>query len=147
MSTIKSSDEHLTLNADGSSKEIKFQCNGTEVAKIDSTGFVNAGATSLNGLSDATTSDDNNIGIGSNAVDSITTGDNNVGVGVNTLTAVTDGNKNVAVGTDTLKVATSVPTFISISPTGDNCSQSNGSVTNKAEPFICGAKTFLFQPW
>ena len=31
MSTIKSSSEHLTLNADGASKEIKFQENGVEV--------------------------------------------------------------------------------------------------------------------
>jgi len=38
MSTIKSSDEHLTLNADGSSKDIKFQANGVEKASIDSSG-------------------------------------------------------------------------------------------------------------
>ena len=31
MSTIKSSSDHLTLNADGASKEIKFQENGVEV--------------------------------------------------------------------------------------------------------------------
>ena len=31
MSTIKSSSEHLTLNADGSGKEIKFQENGVQV--------------------------------------------------------------------------------------------------------------------
>ena len=39
MSTIKSQTEHLTLNADGTGKEIKFQCNGTEVAKITSAGL------------------------------------------------------------------------------------------------------------
>jgi hypothetical protein len=38
MSTIKSSDEHLTLNADGSSKDIKFQANGVEKASISSAG-------------------------------------------------------------------------------------------------------------
>jgi hypothetical protein len=38
MSTIKSSDEHLTLNADGSSKDIKFQANGVEKASISSSG-------------------------------------------------------------------------------------------------------------
>jgi len=38
MSTIKSSDEHLTLNADGASKDIKFQANGVEKASIDSSG-------------------------------------------------------------------------------------------------------------
>ena len=60
MSTIKSSDEHLTLNADGSSKDIKFQANGVEKASISSTGvmtatsFAGSGA-SLTGLpADAT---------------------------------------------------------------------------------------------
>jgi len=38
MSTIKSSNEHLTLNADGSSKDIKFQANGVEKASISSSG-------------------------------------------------------------------------------------------------------------
>ena len=38
MSTIKSSAEHLTLNADGSSKDIKFQANGVEKASISSAG-------------------------------------------------------------------------------------------------------------
>ena len=38
MSTIKSSDEHLTLNADGSSKDIKFQANGVQKASISSAG-------------------------------------------------------------------------------------------------------------
>jgi hypothetical protein len=44
MSKVKSSTDHLTLNADGTGKEIKFQCNGTEVAKINSTGFVGDGS-------------------------------------------------------------------------------------------------------
>ena len=38
MSTIKSSSEHLTLNADGASKDIKFQSNGVEKASISSAG-------------------------------------------------------------------------------------------------------------
>ena len=38
MSTIKSSSDHLTLNADGASKDIKFQANGVEVASISSSG-------------------------------------------------------------------------------------------------------------
>jgi len=38
MSTIQSSAEHLTLNADGSSKDIKFQANGVEKASISSAG-------------------------------------------------------------------------------------------------------------
>lgn len=42
MSTIKSSTEHLTLNADGAGKEIKFQANGVEKASISSTGVMTA---------------------------------------------------------------------------------------------------------
>jgi hypothetical protein len=42
MSTIKSSDEHLTLNADGSGKDIKFQSNGSEVASISDAGKITA---------------------------------------------------------------------------------------------------------
>jgi len=38
MSTIKSSTDHLTLNADGASKDIKFQANGVEKASISSAG-------------------------------------------------------------------------------------------------------------
>jgi len=48
MSTIKSSTEHLTLNADGSGKEIKFQANGTEKAKITSTGVDVSGNVDIN---------------------------------------------------------------------------------------------------
>lgn len=39
MSTIKSSAEHLTLNADGTSKEVKIQRNGTQVLATTSTGI------------------------------------------------------------------------------------------------------------
>lgn len=42
MSTIKSSNEHLTLNADGSGNDIKFQSNGTEVASISDGGVITA---------------------------------------------------------------------------------------------------------
>ena len=42
MSTIKSSDEHLTLNADGASKDIKFQANGVEKASISSSGVISS---------------------------------------------------------------------------------------------------------
>jgi len=59
MSTIKSSDEHLTLNADGSAKSIKFQANGVEKASISSTGVMTAtsyagSGASLTGIADAT---------------------------------------------------------------------------------------------
>ena len=39
MSTINSSTDHLTLNADGSGKEIKLQANGVQVATIGTAGF------------------------------------------------------------------------------------------------------------
>ena len=42
MSTIKSSDEHLTLNADGNSKDLKFQANGVEVGSLSSSGVMTA---------------------------------------------------------------------------------------------------------
>ena len=42
MSKIQSSAEHLTLNADGSGNDIKFQSNGSEVASIDQAGLVTA---------------------------------------------------------------------------------------------------------
>jgi hypothetical protein len=38
MSTIKSSSDHLTINADGASKDIKFQANGVQKASISSAG-------------------------------------------------------------------------------------------------------------
>ena len=42
MSTIKSSTEHLTLNADGAGKEIKFQENGVEVGTSATMAFKDA---------------------------------------------------------------------------------------------------------
>jgi len=42
MSTIKSSAENLTLNADGSNNDIKFQSNGSEVAQIDQAGVISS---------------------------------------------------------------------------------------------------------
>lgn len=47
MSVLKSSADHIIINADGASKEIKFQVNGSEVAKINSSGWVDAGGPSL----------------------------------------------------------------------------------------------------
>jgi len=44
MAIIKSSSDHLTINADGASKDIKFQANGVEKAVIDSSGNVLVGA-------------------------------------------------------------------------------------------------------
>ena len=44
MSTLKSSAENLTLNADGSGNDIKFQSNGVEKASIDQDGSIFAGS-------------------------------------------------------------------------------------------------------
>ena len=74
MSTIKSSAENLTLNADGANNDIKFQSNGSEVASIDQAGtitattFTGAGSTPSivdGGNATAITIDSNeNVGIG-----------------------------------------------------------------------------------
>ena len=70
MSTIKSSTEHLTLNADGAGKEIKFQANGVEVASIDSTGALTVAGLTSTGIDDNATSTaitidaSENVGIG-----------------------------------------------------------------------------------
>ena len=57
MSTIKSSAENLTLNADGANNDIKFQSNGSEVASIDQAGslVLSGNLTSL-GIDDNATS-------------------------------------------------------------------------------------------
>jgi len=53
MSTIKSSAENLTLNADGANNDIKFQSNGSEVASIDQAGTIQING-NLKGKSDNT---------------------------------------------------------------------------------------------
>ena len=58
MSTLKSSAEDLTLNADGSGNDIKFQSNGVEKASIDQDGnVVAAGTISSTGDTTITTGD------------------------------------------------------------------------------------------
>jgi hypothetical protein len=49
VSTIKSSAENLTLNADGANNDIKFQSNGSEVASIDQAGKLTAGSVTVTG--------------------------------------------------------------------------------------------------
>jgi len=52
VSILKSSDDHLTLNADGSGKAIKFQADGVEKASINSSGLLTSttiDATALTG--------------------------------------------------------------------------------------------------
>ena len=83
MSTIKSSDEHLTLNADGSSKDIKFQANGVEKASISSAGAFTSttiDATKLTGTIPNFTS----TGIDDNADATAITIDSSENVGIGT---------------------------------------------------------------
>ena len=63
MSTIKSSAENLTLNADGANNDIKFQSNGTEVASIDQAGLVTASGVSLAAGGTLTTASGNDLNI------------------------------------------------------------------------------------
>jgi hypothetical protein len=57
MSTIKSDNSNLILNADGAGSEVKFHNNGVEICKVDATGFSGNGIpTELNDLSDVTVS-------------------------------------------------------------------------------------------
>jgi hypothetical protein len=93
MSTIKSSDEHLTLNADGSSKDIKFQANGVEKASISSSGAFTSttiDATKLTGalpaISGAALTGVGVSGISSSAdATAMTiTSDENIGIGTTT---------------------------------------------------------------
>ena len=74
MSTIKSSSEHLTLNADGASKDIKFQSNGVEKASIDSSGNLtvsgNLTSVGIDDNADATAitiDSSENVGIGTSS--------------------------------------------------------------------------------
>ena len=83
MSNINSSADHLTLNADGAGKEIKFQANGVEKASIDSSGnftSTSIDATKLSGTVPNFTS----TGIDDNATSTAITIDasENVGIGV-----------------------------------------------------------------
>ena len=89
MSTIKSSTEHLTLNADGSGKDIKFQANGVEKASISSVGAFTStsiDATKLSGTVPNFTS----TGIDDNATSTAITIDSAEKVTIGTATAATN---------------------------------------------------------
>ena len=90
MSTIKSSAEHLTLNADGANNDIIFQSNGSNVATLDQAGTLTATTFS-----------------GTGATPSITDGGN--------ATAITiDANENVGIGQTSPSSGLSLPTFLHI---------------------------------
>ena len=102
----------MAIVINGSTGIDKVQDDSVDIADLSATGSPSSstylrgdntwatagGATSLNGLSDCTVTADDNIGIGSTAVDSITTGDQNVGVGVYALTGTTTGANNSGFG-------------------------------------------------
>ena len=87
----------------------------TERLKIDSTGlFVNGsstalagGASSIDGLSDATTSGSFNIGLGANNLTSLTSGHHNTATGEQALFSNTTASYNTATGTYALRNNTS----------------------------------------
>ena len=85
MSTIKSSDEHLTLNADGSSKDIKFQANGVQKASISSAGAFTSTTIDATALTGALPAIDGSSLTGTGKVLQV------VNATYNTQTAVTSG--------------------------------------------------------
>ena len=125
MSTIKSSAEDLTLNADGSN-EVKFQINAVEKASINSSGLLtstNIDATVLTGnlpaISGASLTSLNASNLGSGTVADARLGTvpvNKGGTGATTHTA-----NNVLVGNGTSAVGSVAPS------TSGNVLTSNGS--------------------
>jgi len=106
MSTIKSSAENLTLNADGANNDIKFQSNGSEVASIDQAGTVTAttftgAATDATKLPLAGGTMTGNLVVGGGAARriSITSTDANGSAAINFL-STTNNAKNWEVGSN-----------------------------------------------
>jgi len=133
MSTIKSSDEHLTLNADGSSKDIKFQANGVEKASISSAGAFTSttiDATKLTGTIPNFTS----TGIDDNADATAITIDSSENVGVGKASALgatlhidPAANVTTSYGSPLVKVG------------GDNSWAGNGSIYSIGFGYTNGA--------
>ena len=70
MAIIRSSSDHLTLGADGASKDIIFESNGTQVASISSAGNLTSTGIDDNATSTAITIDSSeNVGIGESSPD------------------------------------------------------------------------------
>jgi hypothetical protein len=110
MSTIKSSDEHLTLNADGSSKDIKFQANGVEKASISSAGAFTSKSLVVNGTNADLTlaASGNNISFARNSDNYITAS------GGSSSNLILDGQNRIVLkhnGTEKLRVTTDGLTF------------------------------------
>ena len=152
MSTIKSSDEHLTLNADGSSKDIKFQANGVEKASIDSSGnlTVSGNLTSL-GIDDnadataITIDSSENVIIGASSFDqggfsSSATGINVHGVSPLVLCKETDTNirgyVGVAGGDMYVITPDSTNLYIGTNDAARMTIDSTGAVTMTSQPCV-----------
>ena len=110
MSTIKSSDEHLTLNADGSSKDIKFQANGVEKASLSSAGAFTSKSLVVNGTNADLTlaASGNNISFARNSDNYITAS------GGSSSNLILDGQNRIVLkhnGTEKLRVTTNGLTF------------------------------------
>jgi hypothetical protein len=121
MSKIQSSEDHLTLNADGASKDIKFQANGVEKASISSAGLFTAttiDATKLTGDLPAI-SGASLTGVG---VDGIVSSANATAITINS-------SEQVNVGTSTNRGATSL-TVESDTTTGNPMAVSNSRTTS-----------------
>ena len=97
MSTIKSSAENLTLNADGANNDIIFQSNGSNVATLDQAGLLTAtsfagsganltgvGVDGISSSADATAitiSSSEQVGIGATPISTVTIGQTGGGNG------------------------------------------------------------------
>jgi len=114
MSKIQSSSEHLTLNADGSSKDIKFQANGVEKASISSTGVMTA--TSFAGSGAALTGV-GVAGISSSADATAITIDSseNVGIGTTPETGQGSNSQGLYVGTHASVISNGAYESVSVS--------------------------------
>jgi hypothetical protein len=83
MSTIKSSSDHIVINADGASKDIKFQADGTQVASISS-----AGAFTSTTIEDVNLKD---VGVVTNAIGSVGGGTQDINITLgNSVSATID---------------------------------------------------------
>ena len=135
MSTIKSSSEHLTLNADGASKDIKFQANGVEKASISSAGAFTS--TTI----DATKLTGNLPAISGASLTGITTGKV---LQVKQLLLTTPSSQSLAVNTNTVVSGFS----LSITPTSTSSKilvtmHWTGEASTSAHQLIFGLQTLV----
>ena len=99
MSTVKSSAENLTLNADGANNDIKFQSNGSEVAALDQAGNLTLSGTvdgvDIQTLNTAVTANTAKTGITSGQASAITANTAKTGVTSGQTSAITANTQKV----------------------------------------------------